>query len=100
MTKKYRITNKFRFITSLTILMLVVAFGSSALFGFGAVAGKDVQEYITVQVQAGDTLWDLAKNYGPSNVDCRKVVFEIQQINGVSANTLQAGQYISIPANL
>ncbi len=98
--KRYRIKNKFRFITFLTVFMLVTAFGTSALFGLGTVAGSDVQHFITVQVQDGDTLWDLANKYGPKNVDCRKVIYEIQKINNVSADTLQAGQYISIPETI
>ena len=98
--RTYRIKNKFRFISFLTVVMLITAFGASSVLGFGSAAGSDVRKYVTVQVKAGDTLWDLAQNYGPKNVDCRRVVYEIQQINGVSANTLQAGQYISIPEML
>lgn len=98
--RTYRITNKFRFITFLTVCMLLVAFGMSSVLGFSSVAGSDVQKYVNVQVHDGDTLWTLAKQYGPKNVDCRKVIYEIQQINNVSANTLQAGQYINIPLTL
>ncbi len=98
--RTYRISNKFRFITFLTVFMLIAAFGISAAFGFGSAAGSDVRNYKTVQVQSGDTLWSLAQQYGPQNVDCRRVIFEIQQINNVSASTLQAGQYISIPETL
>lgn len=98
--RTYRIANKFRFITFLTVFMLITAFSVSAVFGFGSAAGSDVQTFKTVQVQPGDTLWTLAKQYGPNNVDCRKLIYEIQQINDVSAYTLQAGQYISIPESL
>ena len=98
-SKKYRIKNKFRFITSLTIMMLLVAFASSCLFGFGVAAGSDVMETITVEVHDGDTLWDLAKTYGPKNMDCRRLVYEIQKINGVNASSLVAGQSIEIPVS-
>ena len=98
--RTYRITNKFRFITFLTVIMLITAFGMSSVLGFGSAAGSDVQKYVNVQVHDGDTLWTLAKQYGPNDIDCRKVIYEIQKINNVSANTLQAGQFLSIPVNM
>lgn len=95
--KTYRIANKFRFITALTLCMLIFAFTVSGALGFNTAAGSNVRNYVTVRVQEGDTLWDLAKEYGPSDMDCRQVIHEIQRINNVSATTLQAGMYISIP---
>lgn len=98
--KTYRITNKFRFITALTLCMLIFAFTVSGFMGFDNAAGNNVQSFVTIRVQEGDTLWGLAKSYGPKNVDLRRVIAEIQQINNVSASTLQAGMYISIPETL
>jgi len=95
--KKYRIANKFRFITSLTVLILVVAIGAGTLLGSFNASGSDVRKYITVKVESGDTLWDLAKTYGPEGYDCRQVIYEIEKLNNVSAATLQAGQMLTIP---
>ena len=96
--KKYRIKNKFRFITALTVLLLLLAFAGSSVLGLNQASGSEVRKFVTVQVKNGDTLWDLARTYGPSDADCRRVIYEIEKINGVDANTLQAGQYITIPA--
>ncbi len=95
--KKYRIANKFRFITSLTVLILLVAIGAGTLLGSFNASGSDVRKYITVKVESGDTLWDLAKTYGPSDYDCRRVIYEIEKINNVSAATLQSVQMLTIP---
>jgi len=97
--KHYRIKNKFRFITFVTLLSLVLSIGFASISGLADVSGSEVKEYITVQVAEGDTLWDLAQKYGPSNVDCRKLVYEIGKLNNVDASSLQVGQYISIPVN-
>ncbi len=96
--KSYRIKNKFRFITFLTVLMLITAFGSSAIFGLGDAAGSDKTQYVSVKVEAGDTLWNLAKEYGPSNVDLRRVIYEIEKINNIDAGSLQTGMIITIPS--
>jgi len=97
--KKYIIKNRFRFITSLTVMVLILSFAISALFGLGTASGNDIQEYIQVQVQSGDTLWALAKKYGPSDMDCRRVVYEIEKINNVTPDTLVSGQILLIPVN-
>lgn len=96
---KYRISNKFRFISFLTVCMLLLAFAGNALLGLGNAAGSDIQRYVTVLVEEGDTLWELAGAYGRSDTDRRKLIYQIEQLNGVSASSLQAGQYISIPAD-
>ena len=96
---KYRIKNKFRFITFVTICMLVLALMINWHAGIGYASGKDATEYVRVQIKSGDTLWDLAKEYGPDNKDCRRVIYEIEQINNISAASLQVGQYIDIPVN-
>ena len=40
-------------------------------------------EYIEITVNHGDTLWTLAKSIAP-NMDPRKVVWDIQEINGIN----------------
>ena len=97
--KSYRIKNKFRFITFLTVCMLITAFGANAVFGLGDASGSDKIEYVSVKVESGDTLWNLAKEYGPSNIDVRKVIYEIEKLNNVDASTLHSGMTIEIPCN-
>jgi hypothetical protein len=45
-------------------------------------------------------LWDLAKEYGPSDEDVRKVVKRICKINGIVPEGLMPGQKIKIPSRL
>lgn len=97
--KKYRIANKFRFITSMVIVMLLGFALVTAFFGFGRASGSDIKQFITVRVESGDTLWDLAADYGPKGYDRRRVVYEIEKINKISAADLQPGQLLTIPTD-
>ena len=53
--------------------------------------------YKSIQIQPGDTLWDIAAEYGPADRDIRSVIWDICEINGISAEQLTAGQRIIVP---
>ena len=95
--KKYRIKNRTRFTAFLTILILTSSFISGSVLGLFNASSKDITKYTTVKVESGDTLWNLAKQYGSTNKDIREVIYEICKINNVSAESLQPGQFITIP---
>lgn len=98
--KKYRITSKFRFITSM-IIMLGLTVGI-----FGAVTGLDISRAITkpqytqVEICYGDTLWDIANTYKSNDTDTRKAVFEICKANDIEAEDLMPGMKINVPEDL
>jgi LysM repeat protein len=52
----------------------------------------------TVTVAPGDTLWDIASSRYPG-ADVRQKVFEIEQLNGLSGPSIEAGQRLRVPAN-
>ena len=62
MKKSIRITNKYRFITFVTVMVLVLSMAIGALFPVVAASPKHTV-YTEIKVQAGDTLWELAKKY-------------------------------------
>jgi len=95
--KRYRIKNAKRFTAFASVLILICAFSFGTLLGFFDASSKDIIEYTTVKVESGDTLWQLARTYGPSDQDVRETIYQICKINNVSADTLKAGQFISIP---
>lgn len=95
--KKYRIKKKFRFISFVTFVILACVVLTGSAMGCFDASSKDEIKYTTVQVQMGDTLWNLAREYGNTNKDVREVIYEICKLNNVTADTLQAGQYITIP---
>jgi len=54
-------------------------------------------EYVEIYIKPGDTLWDLAKKFGNSSKDIRKIVFEICEINHLDTFNIYPGQMIKIP---
>ena len=98
--RKYRVANKARFTAFVAVTVLILAFALSTALGFNTASGASTQQYIQVCVESGDTLWALAQKYGPSDMDIRNIVYEICRLNGITASELQAGQYITIPAEL
>lgn len=94
---KYRIVNKFRFITFLTVLILILSFAAISIFDLSKVSGSDIREYSEITVVDGDTIWQIAKTYGSDSKDIREVVYEICKINNINADMLRAGQKLLVP---
>ncbi len=97
MDKKYRIKSKFRFTLFLIILFLIVFTSVNGLLGYNNVNGSSMNEYYVIKISDGDTLWNIATEYGPDNQDIRDTVYEICELNEMQASDLEAGQKILIP---
>ena len=98
--KKYRVANKTRFTAFVAITVVALAFIITSALGWNTASGASTQQYVQIEVQPGDTLWALAQEYGPSDMDVRNVICEICRLNGITAADLKAGQYITIPTEL
>lgn len=97
MKKKYRIKSKFRFTLFLIAAFLIVIGITGTAIGVNTSESLTKPVYSEITVQSGDTLWDLAEEFGPDHRDTREVVFEICRINDVSADSIYPGQTILIP---
>ena len=97
--KRYRITNPKRFTAFLTCIALLIVFAGGSVLGLYDASSKDATKYTSIEVQSGDTLWDLARTYGPKNADIRETVYKICKLNNITADTLYAGLFITIPSN-
>ena len=100
MNRRYQITSPIRFVAFLLIAMLLVISATIIVNGSDRGYGSDESTYTEIRIQSGDTLWDLAKEYGPSDEDVRKVVKRICNINGIVPEGLMPGQKIKIPNQL
>lgn len=100
MKKRYKIKSRLRFSIFLTLIMIVVICTTSTVLGANEAESLTKPIYTEVQIQSGDTLWDLAKAYGPTNRDIRKVIYAICEINEIAANEIQPDQSILIPRYL
>lgn len=95
--KKYRITNKVRFAAFIIISLLMLCTIANTVLGFNDAIALTEQQYIEIQVESGDTLWSIADRYMPNDTDPRDAVYEICEINDISASELYAGQTLLIP---
>lgn len=79
--------------------------GYVVLLGLLAIAGTQLgwvyhedAEYAPVQVQHGDTIWDLASRSTDDETDIRHVVCDIIEVNHLSdSQDIYPGQIIKVP---
>lgn len=95
--KKYRIKSKFRFTLFLVIIILTSIFITSNIFGFNEANSLTRVDYYEIDVEAGDTLWQLAEEYMNNGKDTRENVYELCEINNIAADQLKTGNTILIP---
>ncbi len=79
----------------LVVLVAVVWFlGGTAL---SSRADVPPAATVTVVVQPGDTLWDLARVHAPRGVATMEYVLQVQADNGVRAGLLLPGSVLRLP---
>lgn len=95
-----KITNKKKFIRSILIIlgviMLISLFISNISFSHGE------NNYKTIYVSNGDTLWSIAKEEQENNAyyedkDIREVVNNIKIVNKLNSSDLSSNQKLVIP---
>ena len=96
MKRTYRITNKYRFITFVALMVILCSMAIGALFPISAADNRQIS-YTEVKVEAGDTLWNIDKLYGDSSKDIREVIYDICEANGIEAGAIYHGQRLRIP---
>ncbi|WP_256131058.1 cell division suppressor protein YneA [Anaerovorax odorimutans] len=84
----------------IVLTLLITATAATTILGFNNADGMTKQEYIQVQVESGDTLWSIADQYMPADMDRRESVYIISQTNETSASELYPGQTLKIPVEV
>ena len=90
--KRYRIVNYKRFITSVTVLLIVI------ISLFNVVFAKPEDNYIIREytVEAGNTLWQIASENKAKNEDIRQYIEDIKQLNQMTSTDIYKGQTLLI----
>ena len=94
--KRYRIASKKRFFCFLLICAALLLGSSSMAFGFSPFA-KAEANYASVEIVAGDTIWNIAQMYSDEHTNLRRFVDQICRLNQISAGEIYPGQIILIP---
>ena len=94
--KHYRIKSRFRFTIFVVIMMLTLITTTNTALGLYNAAADPVDEFISVEICYGDTLWDIANTY-MSDIDTRTAVHKICKVNDITASDLYPGLTIQVP---
>jgi cell division protein YceG involved in septum cleavage len=95
--KHHRIKSELRFTVFLLVCIIFLILSMQGLLGMDKAAGTIQKTYQTVEIKSGDTLWNIAGQYAPENMDIRKAVYQLEKLNGISATELMPGMEIQIP---
>ena len=96
MKKTLKVKSRVRFTAFVLIMLFAVTGLFNTMLGLNDALGLTKQEYIEVNINSGDTLWTIAEQYMPSDIDIRKAVHIIKNVNEIDSQ-LQPGQTILIP---
>ena len=96
MKKTLKVKSRVRFTAIVLIMLFAVTGLFNTMLGLNDALGLTKQEYIEVNINSGDTLWTIAEQYMPSDMDIRKAVHIIKNVNEIDSQ-LQPGQTILIP---
>lgn len=96
MKKTLKVKSRVRFTAFVLIMLFAVTGLFNTMLGLNDALGLTKQEYIEVSINSGDTLWTIAEQYMPSDMDIRKAVHIIKNVNDIDSQ-LQPGQTILIP---
>ena len=95
--KRYRIKSEFRFTLFLLVCIILIFLMGNAFIVLNPAVSLTEKNYETVEIFTGDTLWEIASEYAPDNMDIRRAVYKLQALNNLSAADLMPGMVIKIP---
>jgi hypothetical protein len=93
--KKYKIVNKYRFFTAISLL-LVVLFVSMFFMVVNAKSTSTVV-LVPVYVSEGDNLWQLSAQHSDGKIDIRNYINDVMSINNLSDATIKPGELLMFP---
>ena len=95
--KRYRISSKLRFSIFLAFIAVLLLSTYMAFVGLTDAQGDTVERYEIVSVSYGDSLWTLAKNHVPKDMNIREYVYHVAKYNKVDPGNLNPGDKIKLP---
>lgn len=95
--KRVRIANRSRFTFSVSFLLVLTITLSILAFASITSNGDTEQQFLKVNVQAGDTIWSIARTHSTESVDIREIVYNIRTENKLVSSIIHPGQELLIP---
>lgn len=95
--RRYRVSSKIRFSIFLAFIAVLILSTYMAFVGVTDAQGDTVERYEIISVNDGDSLWTLAKNHVPKDMDIREYVYHVAKYNNVDPGDLNPGEKIKLP---
>lgn len=95
--RRYRVSSKIRFSIFLAFISVLILSTYMAFVGVTDAQGDTVERYEIISVNDGDSLWTLAKNHVPKDMDIREYVYHVAKYNDVDPGDLNPGEKIKLP---
>lgn len=95
--RRYRVSSKIRFSIFLAFIAVLILSTYMAFVGVTDAQGDTVERYEIISVNDGDSLWTLAKNHVPKNMDIREYIYHVAKYNDVDPGDLNPGEKIKLP---
>lgn len=102
-SKRRREVSRRRSLLGLTALFFILALSIFTGSNFAAAHGNSQEEpvrhkyYRSIEVQSGDTLWDIAEKYADQNhSDIHTYVKEMKEINQLQSDEIQDSQFLTV----
>lgn len=93
--KKYKIVNKFRFFTTISLILLMVFV--SMFFIVVNAKSTSTEVLVPVYVCEGDNLWQLSTQYTDGNMDIRNYIDRVMTINNLTDADIEPGELLMFP---
>ena len=82
----------------LCISLLILGSSTYVAFAKSDNQHEPVKQYISIQIQSGETLWSIASEYvKDTNVSKEEYIAEVTSVNNLKDSQIHSGQYIIIP---
>ena len=96
--RRYKIVKPFRFFIFVLICLMAVVLAGYGIIGSVRADAEPHVDYSKVKIQADDTLWDIVETYNSdADIDIRSALYDIYEINDISAGDIHPGDVILVP---
>ena len=85
-------------VAALLTVILVLIFNTANIANAGTREAKRYKYFTSIEVQAGTSLWDIAKEYMTEEYDSpQEYIQEVKNINHMNQDLIYEGSYLCVP---
>ena len=92
--RRRRLAGLLRFVVFLLLVFLAVWAGVRVAHADADAGVYTGHQYV---VSAGDTLWSIAAHEYGADIDLRRAVYKIREVNGLAETTVSPGERLTLP---